>query len=330
MVEVDEELIGSLLAEAFDGRAGEIASVTDANQGRGVFSRVLRVRLAPTSEGAGMPASVVLKIPALGTNGEAARRSGAYRREALAYCRLLPRSPVRTPTAHLVVHDDDGFAWFVMEDLGSRRAVDQLDGLDLDDGLRVAVELRTFHRFWSDPTRLDRLSVRHATPQTLDRAGLEKGLEALGRNWDHVIDAEHRDVFKALLDRRDALTAKFADASAPTLCHGDPRADNLVFEASGRPVLFDWQQIAIQLGEADLAWLAATSLDTEHRRSADDALVAAYGTSLDRYRLGFVLPGLAVLLLAQRELTDERSARFVESSLQRISCALLDLDVPSL
>lgn len=327
MVEVDEELMRSLVAKAFGESAGEITSVTDANQGRGVFSRVLRVGLAPTTDGAGIPDSVVLKIPALGINGEVARRSGAYGREALAYRRLLPPSPIRSPTVYLVVHDDDGFAWFVMEDLGPQRAVDQLDGLDLDDGLRVTAELRRFHDFWSDPRKLGRLSVRHATPKALDQAGLRNGLAALGRNWAHVIDAEHRMVFEALVDRREALAAMFADASAPTLCHGDPRADNMVFEATGRPVLFDWQQIAIQLGEADLAWLAATSMDTELRRRADDALVLAYETSIDRYRLGFVLPGLAVLLLAQRELTDERSARFVGSSLQRIGSALLDLDV---
>jgi len=89
-------------------------------------------------------------------------------------------------------------------------------------------------------------------------------------------------------------------------------------------VVFDWQQIAVQLGESDLAWLAATSLTVPIRRGAEGDLVAAAGGSFDRYRLGLALPGLAVLLLAQRELPAPRARRFVAVSLERIAAALAD------
>ena len=121
--------------------------------------------------------------------------------------------------------------------------------------------------------------------------------------------------------------ARFTDASGATLCHGDPRADNLAFDRAGAPVVFDWQQLAVQLPEADLAWLAATSLTVETRRAVERDLVAGYGTTMDRYRLGFVLPGLAVLLLAQREIDSDRTAAFVAASLHRIATAVSDLDV---
>jgi hypothetical protein len=140
------------------------------------------------------------------------------------------------------------------------------------------------------------------------------------------------------------------------LCHGDPRADNLVFRESGsrekgnretagrqatdRPaaghqptdqvVLFDWQQMAIQFGEADVAWLAATSLDVEVRRRTERDLVEGYGGSFDRYRLGLALPGLTVLLLAQREATTERTGRFIATSLQRIGAAIADLNIDAI
>ena len=80
-------------------------------------------------------------------------------------------------------------------------------------------------------------------------------------------------------------------------------------------MLFDWQQIAVQFGEADLAWLMATSLDPEVRRAGHEDLVGAYGADIDRLRLGFVLPGLAALMLAQRTADHPRTRRFIATSL---------------
>ncbi|MGF1599517.1 MAG: phosphotransferase family protein [Acidimicrobiales bacterium] len=310
----------------------------DAGEGRGVFSQVTRVALRWPAGHDG-PASVVLKVPAAGANGIAAARAGAYRREALAYRRVLPSSPVAHPHPYLVetspapgAADDGGerqveIVHLVLEDLGHHRRVDQVDGLGADDAVAVAVELRRFHDRWAGDAALDDLDVRRATPTALDPAALERGVDVLRTRWaDRVDPAAAAALARAFADRAE-LVARFAAAGPVTLCHGDPRADNLVFGEDGRPVLFDWQQLAVQIGEADLAWLAATSLTVDDRRRADRALVEAYGTTVDRYRAGLVLPALAVLLLVQREADDERTRRFIAASVDRIGTAVADLDL---
>ncbi len=322
--------IDPALRAAFPAGGWQAGVLSDANEGRGVFSRVTRVELAwtadPTGPDGARPASVVVKSPADGDNGAAAIASGACVREALAYRTILGRSPVDAPRAFAVVGGAQA-ATFVLEDLARHRAVDQLTGLGRADALAVTTALARLHAHWSSAPDLDELDVRRSTPSKLDPAALRAGLATLVDRWADVIDDDTRRAFEDLVANRAPLVDAFTSAGPMTLCHGDPRADNLVFADDGRPVLYDWQQLAIQFGAADLAWLAATSLTPRDRRDLDAELVAAYGTTQDHYRLGFVLPGLAVLLLAQRQTDDERARRFVTTSLTRIGSALLDLDV---
>lgn len=299
-----------------------------------MFSRVLRVGLAwPQGPSPDRPHTVIVKLPGSGPSGLAGRQIGAYSREALAYRHLVPGSPVLAPTIHLIHEDGDGGASLVMEDLGHQRAVDQLTGLSPQDGLAVVGELAALHRRWAEPAEsgeLTTLGVRRHPPATLAPEALDRGLATLDHRWSAELDPAAIEAFRRLVNHRPRLVEAFAAAPNQTLCHGDPRADNLVFTASGRPVLFDWQQVAVQPGEADLAWLAATSFTVGTRRSLDRELAQVYGTTGDRYRLGFLLPGLTVLLLAQRDAPDKRTRRFILTSLRRIGAALVDLDVSSM
>ncbi|MFT7600479.1 MAG: aminoglycoside phosphotransferase (APT) family kinase protein [Acidimicrobiales bacterium] len=304
-----------------------VHKVSDAGGGRGVFSDVWRVELS----GPAAPQSVVAKLSTTGPNGEAARASGAYRREALAYQRILTSGAVRHPELLDTLDEGDDRWSFLITDLGQHRAVAQATGLDLDDALHVVSALSNLHRAFAAPERTDGLNVRRSAPATFDSVALERGLDAL----PHHVGPAEAQIFRTLLDRRSVLIEAF-NAQSPTLCHGDPRADNLVFdETTGEAILFDWQQIAVQFGEADLSWLAATSMAPLDRAKSDQTLVARYAslTASDlsetwrRYRLGFLLPGLAVLLLVQREAPDERTATMVSNSIRRIATAVRELDV---
>jgi hypothetical protein len=319
--------IAPLLAAAFPEPCDAI-SFRAARQGRGVFSRVLRVGLRWPVAGAGQPPSVVVKLPADGSNGQVARATGAYEREAEAYLHLLPGSPVRYPHPYLVERDGAGSASFVLEDLTDHRVADQLDGLGADDCLRIGAELRRFHDWWRGRVReLDALGVRRSVPASFDPLALAAGLDALATRWRGELDDRQLAAYRAMVDRREQLIDAFGSAGPPTLCHGDPRADNIRFDPAGRPILFDWQQIAVQPGAADLAWLAATSLTPGARRQLDQPLIEHYATTSNAYRCGFILPGLAVLLLAQRVVDQPRAAQFVVASLQRIGTALVDLEI---
>jgi hypothetical protein len=119
--------LSELVSSTFTGAT--ITHIADAGQGRGVFSLVRRVHLA----GAPVP-SVVVKAPAAGANGEAARRSGSYSREAFAYRHVLSDLAVRSPDCYAVL-DIEGDPWFVLEDLCDMRHFDQLSGLEIEDCL---------------------------------------------------------------------------------------------------------------------------------------------------------------------------------------------------
>lgn len=327
-----EQLVRSLVTAAFadertgGGSAPEIAALSDANRGRGVFSRVVRAELTWSAPGTG-PSSVVVKVNASGENGRVAVASGACAREALAYRRVLPSSPVASPHAYLVRSGPGGEASFVLEDLGRHRLVDQLAGLTESEAAAVAASLSRFHRHWAHHPGLDALPVRRSTPSTLDPNAIAAGLGALEQRWAGIVDDAALAEFRALVENLAAVVDAFDSAGEATLCHGDPRADNLAFAEDGTPVLYDWQQLAVQMGAADLSWLAATSLTPSTRRRVERDLVADSGTTFDRYRTGLALPGLAVLLLARRETPDDRSRRFVATSLSRIGAAIVEHEV---
>jgi aminoglycoside phosphotransferase family enzyme len=289
----------------------------------------------------------VAKLPADSANRDAAALSGAYLREDVAYRCLLPDSPIAAPKC--LSHVTEGAtAAFLLDDLTKHRFVDQIDGLDVDDATAVAEALARFHRHWSQ--RLNKpvnpvaaQNVRRATVARLDPEKLESGLAALKAQWLDIGD-DNINAFADLVANRERLVDLFRQAAetsgrgnpsggaavSPTLCHGDPRADNLCFDGNGIPVLFDWQQIAVQFGEADLAWLASTSLTPATRRSCDEQLLERYGANADRFRLGLVLPGLAALMLAQRAADHPRTRLFISTSLQRIGSAVRDYEVASI
>ncbi len=306
-----------------------IASIDDLNRGRGVFSEVIRVVFEPEATASGEPPSIAVKLAVDGPNGDAARRSGGYDREALAYRSLLPHLAVTTPRCFGVLDDPRG-PTFVLEDLSGHRAVDQLDGLGTDDAVAVASTLGTLHRSPLADSA-EAMSIRQNTVAGLDPTALELGLMTLRERWGQSVDREALGAFERLVAEHAAASGRFAAAGPVVLCHGDPRADNLVFGAT--PILFDWQQIARQPGVGDLAWLAATSLEPDVRRLAEPSMLETYrsasGTAVghDDYRAGFALPGLAVLYLAQRDAADDRTKAFIGTSLRRIGQALVDLEV---
>jgi aminoglycoside phosphotransferase (APT) family kinase protein len=311
------------------GPDASISEVEDIDRGRGVFSHVVRCTIRERAH------PVAIKLLRSDPNGESAVTTGAADREVLAYRTILPSTPtVSAPTCFGVGIDESERPALVLEDLSGHRWSDQLDGLSKSDLRLVTTELIELHRRWADPSSLATVDVRRSTPSSLRDDGIDRGLESLSR-WS--IPESCRTALGRLAEVRVEAVQAFGDEGGDTLCHGDPRADNVAF-GDDRAVLFDWQQLAIQFGEADLAWLLATSATPDTRRAVESDLVASYalergqdaGTTWRRYVTGMVLPGLAVLFLAQRTTDDERTERFIETSIERIATAVDDLGVVEL
>lgn len=318
----DRALVTSLVAEAFENTL--VRSIQPASNDKGVFSTILRVQLQDVKQqDVKRPASVIAKLPGVGANGKAAVASGAVEREALAYGRLLPGAPILTPEVFHIL-DRSPAPSFLMEDLGSMRARDQLAGLGRVDTLAVVTALARLHDHFCDSPPA---GVRLATPATFPPDALMLGLEALRNRWQ--LNPTALNTFEELLADRARLVDRFSALPA-TLCHGDPRADNLVFRQDGEPVFFDWQQIAVQAGEADLAWLMATSLTEKERLDVQPAALQTYAqirgleiaSVSENYRLSHILPGLAVLMLAQRSSAVPRIEKVISTSINRIAASV--------
>ncbi len=296
------------IAEEVLGISLEGAEATLIGAELGVFSTVYRV--------SGDFPSVVVKLPRSGPNGDAARSMGAYEREQVAYEHLLIEG-LRVPKCFGVAQTAHGPA-FVLEDLSSFGAVDQIDGLAATEAMAIVDPLYECHAAISVEAALAH-RVRSITPRAFDPDALRRGLELV----------PNRAVFENLLSQRSERIEAFAALEDPVVCHGDPRADNLVISPSVK--LFDWQQIAVQAGETDLAWLAATSLEPRVRRSCEGDIVSRYALrtnrsfdrAWDRYQKSMIVPGLAVLMLAQRR-AEGRLQKLVEVSIERIASAVTD------
>ncbi len=323
------DTIDSVIDQVF-GPGHQVRSIDDIDNGRGVFSHVLRCTIV------GRDDPVAVKLLRSDANGAAAVAMGAVAREVLAYETILPTTPtVCVPRCHGIASDDSGRPAFVLEDLSAHRWSDQLDGLSDQDVRAVVAELIALHMTWTDASTLATIDVRRSTPSLLSDDGIDAGLLALERL---AVEPTHRAAFTRLADVRAAAVRSFNEEGGATLCHGDPRADNVAFDATGRAVLFDWQQMAIQFGEADLAWLMATSVTPAVRSAIESDVVASYAiargqdaaTTWRRYVLGMVLPGLSVLFLAQRSSADDRTRQFIDLSIQRIATAVDELDVVGL
>ncbi len=304
-----------------------IGSLAPVDHGRGVFSHVMRAEIG------GTPSSVAVKLLRSDANGAAAITSGAVQREILAYKELLPSTEgVAAPEFFGVSIDNRDIPSLVLQDLSTFRHADQVAGLQDADLRAVIAELIALHNSWVGRPDLPGIGVRHSTPAHLPAEGIQRGAALLDTRWASV-SAERRSALQALASHRQAAVEAFVAEGDPTLCHGDPRADNVAFDHDGRAILFDWQQVAVQFGEADVSWLMATSVDRAVRRSIEGDVLASYAmarrqdaaTTWRRYVVGMALPGLAVLLLAQRSVDDERSESLVRTSIERIADAVIDL-----
>jgi len=316
--------------------------------GIGVSSALYRVRLTgPESQT--RPETVVVKLPAL---DEAAVFTSTilrmYIREVGFFDELASASPIRVPERyHAEVDEETSRFVVVMEDMGAHRSVDQLAGMDIGDAERAVDALADWHATW----------WRNA--EGLAEAGLVVSLGdpiypavlpmVFGEGWEKVTSS--LEVSPAILEVgpkfADAIGGLLADINREprTMTHGDYRADNILFQADGSPVLLDFQLIGCGSGAYDLAYFVTQSLDPEvasaHERALFDrwcARLQAAGVPAsdltrmwDDYRTA-ALFCLVYPIVASRgmDLDDPRQRGLVECMNTRISRAIEELELASL
>jgi hypothetical protein len=266
-----DDVTAAWLAEA---TGWEIRSLTAEHIGKGigVSSAVYRLHL----DGDGCPDTVVVKVPAL---DEAAVFTSTilrmYIREARFFNELAHEAPVRVPGCHHAAVDEETSRFVVvMEDLGGLRAVDQVDGMGLDDAERAVDDLARWHATWwgrARPLTEAGLAVSLADP--IYPAVLPM---VFAEGWDKVTGA--MDVADSILEVgprfSDAMAGLLADLAAgpSTMIHGDYRADNLFFDTDGSVALLDFQLLGEGSAAYDLAYFVTQSISADVAADHERAL----------------------------------------------------------
>jgi len=286
--EADAAFVTAALREG--GVIGSGTSVAEVEhetigEGVGIVGQLARLQLRYEGQAAGAPGTVILKLPSqYPENRAVGDHFGFYEREGRFYDQLADKVPLRTARCYWNhVDPASGSFGLLLEDLGDRTMISQVAGVP---GTRAAEAVRALARlhgaWWASPileelTWMPRLDdpinlaagqqYRDAWPLFLARIGdaLPPEALALGERVQHLFEDLLRD----------------GTAEAPlTVCHGDFRADNLMFEDRSLDedavALLDWQISYRGPAVTDLAYFLCQSLTVEERRAHEADLVRTW------------------------------------------------------
>ena len=253
----------------------EAVRVEQIAQDTGFSSLLYRLHLTGD---AGVPSTVIVKLPAQSEARWAMNMLGGYRRELSFYRYIAGRAPIKTPHVYAagMVEDSADFV-LVLEDLRNWDNADHLAGLSIHRA-RLCIEQLAGMHAWSltaaDPTALEMFpSLDTPIARQILLPAFELGWQvyrdessaavpaAVGRYAERFVDLAP----KALA----ALTVR------PMLLHGDIRADNMFFDGDLLKMV-DFQFACRGVGAADVGYLISQGLPTEVRRGHDEELVREY------------------------------------------------------
>ena len=269
-----------------DGVTVTDVSLERLGEGVGILSILQRV--TPTySSGTKAPKSIVVKYP---TDDPTQRFTAdalvLYIREVVFYRDHAAFAPFTTPKcfAQAIAGDNTDFT-IVMEDIGHFRALNQLEGVSLQESKILLTKLADFHAMWWGSPKLPGLqehfpplsnATYHAVlpmlwaggwPSVEEHAGhlIPDSVRAIGEIWGGKVEW--------MLD--NLMTPQ-------TLCHGDYRADNLMFDGD-EPAAIDFQIVGTGSGMYDVGYFISQSIDTDVRRGHDRELVNHYLDRLEEH-----------------------------------------------
>ncbi len=272
--DIDDEWLSTAMATPV-----RISDIKNVGEGYGMVSSLYRIWLAGDD-----PGSVIVKLPSL---DEAAQFAATILRlnirEVGFYRELAADSPIRVPHAyHAAVNDETHQFVLVIEDLIAWRAVDQVQGMRLEDAQRSIAALASWHLKWwqaaapivsrgtaiaiGDPIYPMILPAVFAEgwQKLLSEMNVPAALRAAGDHWS---------------DALPGLLESFAQEPS-TLVHGDYRADNMFFSDTGELALVDFQVIGESTAVGDLAYFVTASLPAEVASRSEQDLFSLWRDTL--------------------------------------------------
>lgn len=322
-----------------------VESVALERIGDGVGMLSILMKVSPRySAATTAPASLVVKFPTTDpTQRFTADALAFYVREIVFYRDHASQAPFRTPRcyAQAIAPDSTDFT-VVMEDVGNMRTLNQLDGITLAEAKVLLDKLADFHALWWESPRLDELAgifqplsnpTYHAVLPMLWQGGWPVVME----HAPHLVPNKVAPIGEMWPTKVNWMLDTLM--TPRTMCHGDYRADNIMFDGND-PVVLDFQIVGHGSGIYDVGYLISQSLPTEVRRGHDRELVDHYcarlesnGISVDReemwrqYRVTVVFCATySVTLWPSYTTMNERGQSLVRDMLERSLLAVADVD----
>jgi hypothetical protein len=253
--------------------------VRDVDHGTATRAR-LDITGAPT-----LPATAFVKLaPTKPAERFFNRFMALAHNEAEVYGRLQPELGLVMPALYGAASNGRGRAVVILEDLSLRNAEfpPLATGATAAQALAVAGALATVHqKFWQSPRFDADLAFLGPARSRNTRFGPHSWhlLRTIPKDFYDIAPPRFRDEAKMLIDNRWDIAALMR-TYPQTLIHGDTHLGNICF-LGDRPVLFDWQVASCGPAVKDLAYFAATSVDSDIRRAIDADLVRTYVDTLN-------------------------------------------------
>ena len=325
-----------------------VTGVSTERIGEGVGVLSIIQRIVPTYSGStGAPKSFVVKYP---TDDPGQRFTADaltfYVREIIFYRDHASTAPFRTAHcyAQAIAEDSTDFT-IALEDLGGMRIINQLDGLDLDEAGILVDQLADFHAMWWGSPRLAEMQghfqplsnpIYHMVLPSL----WDQGWPAVLEHAPHVVPPEVASIGSVWGTKVQWLLDNLMTPT--TLCHGDYRGDNIMFDGD-KPVVLDFQIVGTGCGIYDLGYFVSQSLTADVRRGHDEELFHRYcdrleshGIDVDRvemwrqYRLTVYFCAIySVTNFPQYGNMNDRGQQLMRDMLQRSLTAVMDVDALS-
>jgi hypothetical protein len=248
--------------------------------GVGIVGQLARLHLRYRGEAAGAPGSVVLKIPSqFPENRAVGDHFKFYEREGRFYHEIAGKLPVRVPACYWNHIDLEANTFgLLLEDLSSRISISQIAGANRDRAGEAVASLASLHGAWWNSAALDSLEWM---PRLDDPINLSAG-EQYRQCWPAFVDllgdslpAGSIALGERIKNAWETLVSIGMTEAPTTICHGDFRLDNLLFDDSGDDGLavLDWQIAYKGPGVTDLAYFLCQSLEVPVRKANEGDLV---------------------------------------------------------
>lgn len=287
---LDAAWLSDVLAVSPGGPFGPVVEVERQRigEGVGVMSEIYRLVIRYEAGGRSGPATLVAKVPAgtLEARG-LANNYGFYEKEVAFYRDIAPTVSVAAPRCYGAAFDP-GSKLFVLllEDVSDVTPGDQIAGLTEAQVRRAIGEIAPLHAHWWRDARLPALEAvipAHDQPPWDSTGAMHTAAWETIAPWMRVrLSPEMMRVGERLCTDLQGLFDRNGQGQR-TLCHGDYRADNLMF--TGAPAdpgltVLDWQILVQAPGTFDIGYLMSASVTPDVRRGQEMDLLATYHAQL--------------------------------------------------